>query len=409
MISRSADATIKGYYYQFDTSILKLLELSTNTDSIIIEGIEDIDINTATDTTTVQCKYLSKLKFTNSAVREPIALMIDHFVNPTTPNDLKYILYAHFEDESAGTEPTIDLARLKKILTYTEDKVEKHYEIEKRISDPELSAFLSQFKLTFGTEFYTQQEQVLDELKMKFNCTEFEADTHFYNNALRIVIDKAIKKDITQRKITKEEFINGIDCREKLFNEWFIKLRSKKEYLKLLAQNLKSTHALDPTRAKVIIIGKNIIVADNLELPLGSFLENLINKYFKLNSALRNAKPLTIALDCDESTLLYTKMFLIDNEILFNDGFEEIKFSTQLFNKDPIVNTTNRGTKILKSSYLIKLISTKTLINNILSITSPKVLINFSKEDNAIKFPSGQYFNFKYCENLKEVYKLLAP
>ena len=44
MTTRAADATIKGYYYQFDTSILKLLDLSTNSDTVTIEGIEDIDI-----------------------------------------------------------------------------------------------------------------------------------------------------------------------------------------------------------------------------------------------------------------------------------------------------------------------------------------------------------------------------
>lgn len=233
--------------------------------------------------------------------------------------------------------------------------------------------------------------------------------THFYNNALRIIIDTAIKKTTRQRKITKAEFICGIDCREKLFNEWFIKLRSKKEYLKLTVQNLKSMQALDPTITKVIVIGKNIIAANNLELPLKSFIENLINKYYKLNSSLRNAKPLTIALDCDSSTLKDIKIHLIDNEILFNDGFETIHFSPQIFNKEPIVNTTKNGTKILKSSYFIKLISKETLMNNIISITSPKILINFSKEDFEYNFTSGQFFDFKYCENLKDVYNILAP
>ncbi|MBU3967141.1 MAG: hypothetical protein KKG76_07195 [Euryarchaeota archaeon] len=409
MTTRAADATIKGYYYQFDTSILKLLELPTSSDSVIIEGIEDIDINTATETTTVQCKYLSKPRFINSVVRDPIALMLDHFVNPATPSDLKYVLYAHFESETPGNEPIIDLTKLKEILTYTENKVEKHFEIEKNISDAKLNAFLSQFKLTFGTEFYTQQKQVIDKLKSKFTCSEFEADTHFYNNALRIVIDKAIKTTTSQREITKAEFISGIDCRKQLFNEWFIKLRSKKDYLKLIAQNLKSTRALDPPRTKVIVIGKNIIAADNLELPLKSFLEILINKYYKLNSSLRNAKPLTIVLECDSQTLLDLKKHLIDKEIIFNDGFEEIKFSSNIFNQEPIINKTNNGAKILKSSYLIKVISKETLMKNISSITSPSVLINFSKNDISNRFSSGQFFDFQYCENLKDVFKLLAP
>ncbi len=86
MTTRAANATIKGYYYQFDTSILKVLELSANSDSITVEGIEDIDINTATENTAIQCKYLSKPQFTNSSVRKPIMLMLEHFVNPSTPS-----------------------------------------------------------------------------------------------------------------------------------------------------------------------------------------------------------------------------------------------------------------------------------------------------------------------------------
>lgn len=408
MRTRAADATIKGYYYQFDTSILKVLELQNDSDSIVIEGIEDIDIKTATDTTTIQCKYLSKPRFINSVVREPIILMLNHFLDVTSRNDLKYVLYAHFENETPGNTPIIDLTRLKEILTYSENKVEKHYEIENTISDIKLNAFLLQFKLIFGTEFYTQQEQVINKLKSKFKCSEFEADAYFYNNALRVVIDRAIKKNISRRKITKTEFITAIDCRKALFNEWFIKLRSKKEYLKLTAQNLKSTGALNPVKTKVIVVGNDILRADNSELPLHSFIENLITKYFKLNLVLRDARPLTIALDCDEITLIDTKRFLIDKEIMFNDGFEGIKFSSNIFNKKPILNTTKGGTRISESSYLIKLISKETLMNNISSIASPSVFINFSQNDVANKFPSGQFFDIRYCENLKEIYKLLV-
>ena len=43
---RSAIATIKGYYYQFDYFILQLLKCNNETDSICIEGIEDVDLKT---------------------------------------------------------------------------------------------------------------------------------------------------------------------------------------------------------------------------------------------------------------------------------------------------------------------------------------------------------------------------
>jgi len=409
MITRTAEATIKGYYYQFDTSIMKLLDLCANTDSIIIEGIEDIDIITATDATTVQCKYLSKPRFINSAVREPITLMLDHFVNPATPNNLNYVLYAHFENELPGNEATIDLTKLKEILTYTENKVEKKHHIDNGITDTKLNSFLRQFKFIFGKEFYTQQKEVIQKLKIKFSCSDFEADTFYYNNALRIVIDKAIKRSANQRVITKADFIHGIDCKIKLYNEWFIKLRSKKEYLKLAAQGLKSTRALDPIRAKMIVIGKEILNAYNSELPIEAFIENLVAKYYKMNSALRNSKPLAIILDCDSTTINRIKRDLLTNEFTFNDGYEAINFSSQNFNKEPIINTTNNGQKIFKSSYLIKIISRDCLIKNIDTIQKPSVLLNFSKDDLPTSFTGGQYFDFKYCENLKDIYQLLVP
>lgn len=407
MNTRSADATIKGYYYQFDTSILKILELIADFDFITVEGIEDIDINTATEITAVQCKYLSKPNFINSAVRKPIILMINHFVNPKTPNNLKYILYSHFENETQGSEPIINLNKLKEILTYSENKVKKHYEIEKSISDNTLKEFLKQFKLIFGKEFKTQQKEVIQKLKNQFNCSDFEADTLYYNNSLRIIIDKSIEKDAKQRKLSKGEFIKTIDCSKKLFNEWFIKIRTKKEYLRLSANALKTTRALAPGKSKWIILGKELLLANNTELPIQTLIDNLINKYYKLNYAMRNSKPLLLVLDYSLSEIKEIKKLLIDNEILFNDGFENLKFSNFIINKEPIINTSKNGTKISKSSYLIKLISRESLIQNIVTIDKPSVILNFSKQEFDKNFYKDQFFDFKHCENLQDVNKLL--
>lgn len=407
MATRSAEATIKGYYYQFDTSILKLLELIKDEDEITIEGIEDIDIN-STEDSTIQCKYLSKPNFINSAVREPIILMLDHFINPSTSNSYNYVLYAHFENETPGNEPKIDLKKIKDILTYKEAKIEKHYEIEKSISDAQLNSFLLQFNFIFGTEFHKQQSQVINKLKILFSCSEFEADSLYYNNALRIVIDKAIQKGVTNRKINKKDFLSKINCSQLLFNEWFIKLRSRNEYFKLISQNLKYTKSLVSNKTKYIYIGNDILDSDNSELPLLNFIENLISKFYKLNTSLRDAKPITLILELESQKLKAIKKELIDNEILFNDGLEEIKYSNFIFNKEPVINTTKNGIKISKSSYVLKLISKENFTNNIASINSPSVYLYFSKENNSLKFSSGQYFDIKHCNNLKEIHKLLT-
>src|ERR1035437_7054944 len=224
MAKRSAEATIKGYYYQFDTTILKLIESTNGSDSIVVEGIEDIDITSGSSTETIQCKYLSAKKSTNSTVREPISLMLTHFVANST-NPINYTLYAHFEDEIPNTEKTIDLALLKNILSYREKInnawVNKEFHTDNGISDPQLSAFLACFKFIFGEEFETQQRKVIQKLKTHFNCTDYEGEKLYYNNSLKIVLDKAIKKTVAERTITKADFITSINCGKILFNIWF--------------------------------------------------------------------------------------------------------------------------------------------------------------------------------------------
>lgn len=55
MSNREAIDTITGYFYQFDKTILELLSLENDLESICIEGIEDIDVIGADSTSAVQC------------------------------------------------------------------------------------------------------------------------------------------------------------------------------------------------------------------------------------------------------------------------------------------------------------------------------------------------------------------
>lgn len=408
MASRSAEASIKGYYYQFDTTILKLIQLSSDTDAITIEGIEDIDINTLNEAETIQCKYLSKSRFINSAVREPITLMLEHFVSITTVNNLKYTLYAHFEDETPGNEPAIDLVKLKEILTHKEGKTVKCYHLDNGISDAQLTRFISQFRLRFGIEFDQQQKLTLAELKRHFKCTDYEADSFFYNNALRVVIDRAKLKEERKRRITKAEFIAAIDSSGKLFNEWYIRLRTKKEYLRQIKEVFSRTRALEPSRAKCIIVGNELLQADNDGLPPVAFVESLLDKYYKLGHTLRSATPLTLVLDLDNDSLVEMKRELLARGIDFNDGQEHIRFTPTYFNKEPIVNLSRNSTKIQHASFVIKIVSLHSFKSNLSDINQPKVVMHFSKAE----CPYGrsgqfQWFDIKYCGNLSDLSHLI--
>ncbi len=409
MINRAANATIKGYYYQFDTTILNFLGLRKASDSVVIEGIEDIDVNTADKTTAIQCKYLSKEKLTNSAVREPIILMLDHFINNNASDKMAYTLYAHFTSETPGEQYNITLENLKNILTYKEKKRERVYHKENNISDNKLTSFLKVFKLIFAYEFDRQQKYVVNKLKKEFSCSDLEADTYFYNNALRIVLDKAKEPNIDNRKVTRKEFTNAIDCRKKLFNEWYIKLRTHEKYIRLIKEQIKTSNAFAQTKNRYIVIGDDIIRNQEGTLSLAILIEDLVNKYYSLGKILRTTKPLTFIIDLDLDKIRKLKERFLSKNIMFNDGYEHIKFSPSHFNTFPIINTTKNGQKISTSSYSLKLLSLTSLNNNITQIDSPDVVINFSNNDCPYQYSeAAQVFDVKYLAGLTDINKIIG-
>jgi len=97
--NRSAEATIAGYLYQFDNAILRILN-SDESDSVIIEGIEDIDIENPEKIKEVfQLKYYSGTDYSPSSISDPIQQMLKHFklVEQGEQLPANYYLIAHFK------------------------------------------------------------------------------------------------------------------------------------------------------------------------------------------------------------------------------------------------------------------------------------------------------------------------
>ena len=95
---RDAIDTITGYYYQFDYSILQLLDLENENNTITIEGIEDVDISEETGLTAIQCKYYDKTEYNHSVIAKPIRLMLKDYVGraPQKKN-IRYKLYGRYK------------------------------------------------------------------------------------------------------------------------------------------------------------------------------------------------------------------------------------------------------------------------------------------------------------------------
>ncbi|WP_296148958.1 DUF4297 family anti-phage-associated protein [uncultured Flavobacterium sp.] len=226
MVDRTAIDTIKGYFYQFDLSILELLKLKNDSDSITVEGIEDIDIKTATDATAIQCKYYAKSDYNHSKIAKPIRLMLNHFseakkLGRTTIN---YTLYGFFKVGSDKLIAHIDIDFLKNhFLTYKRKTIKHYHHNDLGLSDSDLEEFLLLLKIDIsGLEYNDQLAEIFKLLKSEFNCSEFEAEHFYYNNALNLLKSIAVENKVAKRKITKKNFIEKINIKQVLFSEWFL-------------------------------------------------------------------------------------------------------------------------------------------------------------------------------------------
>lgn len=240
MNDRSAVDTIKGYFYQFDLSIKKILELPTENDYVDIECIEDIDIYTVNDTTATQCKYYAKTEYNHSVIKPAVMHMLSHYKNNNNAGSAKieYYIYGHYASGQEKLNWPISLDFLKEnFLTYTKSKVTHYHHLELGLSNQELQDFLSRITIDNNSISFEQQfNEIINLLTTKFKCKQFEAEYFYYNNALRIIREKSILQNPSDRRLTKKDFLTLIDTSKILFDVWFVAKKGKIEHFKKLRE-----------------------------------------------------------------------------------------------------------------------------------------------------------------------------
>lgn len=238
MTDRSAVDTIRGYFYQFDMSIRSVLALANDTDSISIECVEDIDLQTASDVTAVQCKYYAKSEYNHSVIKEAVMHMLSHFkeVKTGTKPEISYVIRGYYASGQEKLNASIDVEFLKKnFLTHTTDKVKRCHHTELSLDDADLKKFLSLLTVDINAlEFGHQYQAVVSQLQTVFDCTSFSAEFFYYNNALRAIRELAIRSNPADRTITKKAFLESVNTSSILFNEWFVQKKGKKLHVAAL-------------------------------------------------------------------------------------------------------------------------------------------------------------------------------
>ena len=368
MADRTAIDTIRGYFYQFDYSIVSLLKLSKDTDSILVEGVEDIDIKTAAETTAIQCKYYEKTEYNHSVIAEPIRLMLNHFKEVKLGNQvsINYKLRGHYKSGHSKLTLPLNIQSLKDhFLTYTRTekinkintKVKHHHHEELKLSDAELKEFIGLLEIDINAvEFEKQFKEIINLFKTTFNCSDFSSEFYFYNSALRVLRDISKEPNQSNRNITKSEFLNRVNNSKILFNEWYVLIKGEKaHYSNLRKEYFSNVNILFKERFFLFEIAPSSYSRSDLKTLLNLVIKN----FTKIINQPTPFCPYIYIHGIDNLELIELKKDLTEDEIKIADGFdyEGAEFNPKSLIKKPALSHQIKLKFINKLEYLNETLS----------------------------------------------------
>ena len=366
---------IKGFEFQIDKTILELFNADNESISINLEQIQDIN----TSDYVMQVKYKETQTYSPSKIREPLIQLIEEFQINTT---LNYFLYCHFSDK-AEQKISLSSAELDEILKISiKSNSSKKLKATKIKADSFTTAqknnFLKNFQIVFAPNFQLQFETVISKIKNLSFCDSEDEAVFYYSNIADYLRKLVVKNPIVKnRKCSRKEILSYIKGgRKMVFTSSFIEYKGELEYFKYLKSNF-----IKPLKNQenFIFIGN---ITEVKELSIGQLIISIISKQY--DKASYDVKPMTFILPDDK--IIEIKKDLLDDKIFFNDGYESIQFSPDLFFLPPIINRkmySGKATESLgKTSFKLRIISKTTFEKYYNSDINPNRTYYFSDELN---------------------------
>jgi hypothetical protein len=365
--NRSADASIRGYVYQFDRTILRILS-SGPADTVTVEGIEDIDLRSGERVVAEQCKYLPASRYSLAVIRDALVPMLDYLRNG---HSIEFVLYIHANDSGSTPPGSLSVEDIREALTVRRKNsdVTRLYETYDMDTLEEFSRRLS---IVTGPSFASQRQEVIEALRSELKCTAEEAVAFYYPNALSVIASVAVKSSQVDRQISKAHFIADIDHRKFLYTTWHAEAVGREQFIDELTRGLKHEHRLKNEMRRCLAVS----ISDRDEVDsTAALIRMLASKYYGVGK-LHTAIPWTIVIDADRETLFDLKVHLTESTVEFNDGNEAYGFNTELFNRRPIVERKGRSHLIAASSFNIWVVSLTSYSEALSSIVTPDIMLS---------------------------------
>ncbi len=333
-MKREADYTIKGFIYQFNLTLLKILESNDDTE-ITVEGIiEDIDLKDGDKIEAVQCKYHETQEtYTLSLFYKPILQMMAHYCKNNNPL-VQYTLYAHVPNQK--DEVKLTKTDLDKVVSTKDTRLTKYVsQIDGSFDE---NNFLDHFKIEFGESF----DELVKSAKIKLSSHNFdpsEIDTLIYPNAINEIASFSIKHEATQRIVTKSSFLKLLkEIRKTAITKWTLSLKDYKKIIDARKKQLKPN--LDKNSRLRYFLLSDIDIED-FDQSIVTFISDYIDKF---HSKPAHIQTPVFALDCDQVKFDEIRVRLFKKGIKFRDGFvTPVVFDDNYFFELPITKVISKN------------------------------------------------------------------
>lgn len=327
---REATASIRGYFYQLDASLLEILNAGLN-ESIVIEGIEDFDRYTDEGVIYGQVKYYAEQNLTDSVLRDPLHKLFVHFhgLEEAQRAGRKYLLYGHFSEVKIDIGE-LSVERFKSVMEYRKEVKAadgtKSYEKKSLLdgmaaSDGLIEVFCKSFSIQISTEFSEHRNLVIEAIRKNQNVSRFEAEGFHYPMAFDYIATLATKKDHNDRKVTRLDLQELLKGTQAIHNRWLLREKDASEYANHMKRLYFSlTNGAGIVRAFIIECNAatdGSVVYDQLR-AIGNNWSSA--KQRRIQNSERYA-PFILLRGADEKLIMQVKNMLFDTGTVFVDGF----------------------------------------------------------------------------------------
>lgn len=436
-MSRVADSSIKGFLYQFNLTLKYILE--SENEEIQVEGItEDIDIQSESSLTAIQCKYHeSKSNYTLADIYKPVLQMLKHYAENKKAGQtevVKYVLYAHFPNLELGEKKLSKKDLEDIIMTENSEYVAKYTSHLRKCNEPrindiilksskstsekaelvsyfsgqelnlkdglDLTDFLTNFfQFEIGLPIKMMEDHVRQLLTDKsIELSQEDVNEILYPNAIQKIADMSTLND-EERKITKQELVKYLQgLKTTAITRWTRELTSYRDLLKARRKQLGANLNINLRKRYFIFNSKEV---NNFDSNIVMFIKDYTNIYCN-KAKLHN--PATICIiDYTEEQIADLVSRLYRREVIANDGRKGNDFFKELFMNEP-----EKKIKVDWFEYKIKLCNGNDEIFEIFNQNKPDDFFIICKEISNIDYTDVNIENIEVNElsDLKYLLKI---